>query len=706
MNFENTTGPGGYPGCTSAYDVNGSSGPVPNDSGGQWIIASSTNPDVSVSPTGTLRYIYDAANTNRGADDWFFLQGLQLTGGTKYRLKFFYKASNGPAFIEKLEVKYGASAAPVAMTELLWENNNINSKTADPWDSARVDFTPAATGVYYIGLHAKSDPDQAFLFLDDVSVRASPVVDAGIPSIVQTLPTCPTTNFVMTANVVNYNLTPLNLTTYPITVTANITGAATSTLTTTVNTGTIAPGDTLKVPLPAFTFNAGLHNITFTVSNPNDSENGNDSYLLPAFVNPTPIAAVFTPAAPQSCAQITTQFSAPPPAPVDLPAVNSGTVSVVIPDNTPAGAKHSLTITGIPAGAQVTAVKVKLNIFHGWVSDMIINLKAPNGKVLNLFNKKGGSGQDLLDMVISSASTTAIPATGAPYTGTYKPDAAPNVGPTGYVANTTVPTDLNGNGAWTLALMDNDLLIGGTLNSWSLEVSYGFPHPVVTWAPVSGLFTDAAGTVPYVAGTNAYSVYANPASETTYTVTSTAAGCSNSSTVTVKPLVAFVNNWPAKICLSDESIALNATPAGGTWSGIGVTGNTFAPVLTAVGSYPLTYRYTNPSGCTVTASVTAKVEDCPERVRLLRDDALILFPNPNNGNFSIRINSVLYNNLTMRVYTTSGLLVQNRQLTNLAYGRVIPIDLTVLPAGSYMVHFYYSGGTRTSDKTFPVIISK
>ena len=102
----------------------------------------------------------------------------------------------------------------------------------------------------------------------------------------------------------------------------------------------------------------------------------------------------------------------------------------------------------------------------------------------------------------------------------------------------------------------------------------------------------------------------------------------------------------------------------------------------------------------------AKVEDCPERIRLLRDDAVILYPNPNNGQFNIRINSVLYNNLIIRVYTNSGLLVHNRKLTGLAYGRVVPIDLTNLPGGAYMVHFYYEGGNRTSDKVFPVIIGK
>ncbi|MCG2614550.1 GEVED domain-containing protein [Terrimonas sp. NA20] len=707
VNFENATAPVGYPSCTSIFDANGSSGPVPNTTGGQYIIAAGTSPDTYVSPTRTLRYIYDAANTARGADDWFFLQGLQLTGGTKYRLKFYYKASNGPVFIEQLEVKYGTSAHPSAMTQAVWQNNNINTAVATPWDSARIDITPAATGVYYFGFHAKSAEDQGFLYLDDISVRLSPVVDAGIPSIKETLPTCPANNFVMTAKVVNYNLTPLNLATYPITVTAEITGAATNTLTATVNTGTIAPGDTLQVPLPAFNFAAGLHNILFKVTNPNDSENANDSYATSIYVNPTPVAAIFTPAAPQNCAQITTQFAAAPPASVEMPAVTTGAITVAVPDNLATGVTNSLNVTGIPAGAQVTGVRVVLNVNHTWISDLTINLRAPNGRVLNLINAKGGGGVNFVNTTISSASTTPIPASGAPYTNTYRPDAIANVGPTGMLSNAAAFSDLFnvGNGTWTLGLRDRVSGDAGTLVSWSIIVTYGFPHPTVTWSPATGLFTDAAGTVPYVAGTNAYALYANPATEVTYTVTSSAAGCSSSSTVTVKPLNVLAN-WPAKICLSDEQVQLSATPSGGTWSGTGVSGNVFIPAATAVGSYPLTYRYTNAAGCVSTTRVVAKVEDCPERVRLLRDDAVILYPNPTRGQLNIRINSVLYNNLNMRVYTTSGLLVHNRTLTNLSFGRVVPVDLTMLPAGSYMVQFYYDGGVRTSDKTFPVIITK
>jgi hypothetical protein len=161
-----------------------------------------------------------------------------------------------------------------------------------------------------------------------------------------------------------------------------------------------------------------------------------------------------------------------------------------------------------------------------------------------------------------------------------------------------------------------------------------------------------------------------------------------------------------RICLSDGPIALSGSPVGGSWSGIGVSGFNFVPAATAVGTYTLTYTFTNSFGCTATSNIVAKVEDCPERIRLLRDNAVILYPNPNNGNFNIRINSVLYNYLGMSVYSTSGQLLKTQTFGGLSYGRVIPIDLTFLPSGTYMVKFFYDDGIRTSEKTFPVVIGR
>jgi subtilisin-like proprotein convertase family protein len=181
---------------------------------------------------------------------------------------------------------------------------------------------------------------------------------------------------------------------------------------------------------------------------------------------------------------------------------------------------------------------------------------------------------------------------------------------------------------------------------------------------------------------------------------------SNAVTLTVNGLTAVTATdlWNRRICLSDTLVPLVGTPVGGSWSGIGVSGFNFIPGATAVGTYTLTYSYTNAAGCTSTDTTKAVVSDCPERIRLLRDDAVILYPNPNSGQFFIRMNSVLYNYLTMKVYTASGQVVNTQEWKGLVYGRVVPVNITHLPSAIYMVRFIYDDGIRTSEKTFRVVV--
>ncbi len=182
---------------------------------------------------------------------------------------------------------------------------------------------------------------------------------------------------------------------------------------------------------------------------------------------------------------------------------------------------------------------------------------------------------------------------------------------------------------------------------------------------------------------------------------------SSNATLTVNaPTPVTVTALPSSICLSDTLVKLNATPVGGSWSGLGVSGFNFIPTSTAVGSFTLTYTYVNSVGCTSTGTVVANVKDCPERIRLLDENGVRIFPNPNNGHFNIRVNSVLYNRLGMRVYTPAGQLVRTETFNGLVFGRVIPVDLSSLPSGTYMVKIFYDDGVRTSENTFPVVINR
>ncbi len=184
---------------------------------------------------------------------------------------------------------------------------------------------------------------------------------------------------------------------------------------------------------------------------------------------------------------------------------------------------------------------------------------------------------------------------------------------------------------------------------------------------------------------------------------------SDPATLTVStPVAITLGDLPSRICLSDTLVSLAdiGLPTGGIWSGTGVrSGTNFFPDSTAVGTYTLTYSLTNSSGCTAKATVLAVVEDCQDRIIRLRDDAVILWPNPNDGHFFIRIHSTLYNYLGIRIYSSTGQLIKIQNLTGLVYGQVLPMDISYLPGGVYMVEFYYDDGIRTSQKTFKVVVS-
>ncbi len=96
-----------------------------------------------------------------------------------------------------------------------------------------------------------------------------------------------------------------------------------------------------------------------------------------------------------------------------------------------------------------------------------------------------------------------------------------------------------------------------------------------TWSPVTHLYTNAAYTIPYTAGTATNTVYVYPTGITsptviTYTATATAGACSNTATtvVSVNPAPG-ITSGALNLC-TGISTTLTNSAAGGTW----VSGNT------------------------------------------------------------------------------------------------------------------------------------
>ncbi len=244
-----------------------------------------------------------------------------------------------------------------------------------------------------------------------------------------------------------------------------------------------------------------------------------------------------------------------------------------------------------------------------------------------------------------------------------------------------------------------------TIYQWQVSTDGG-----TTW---TNLLTPDAFT-PTITITGATIAQNNNRYRVIVTNTCAQATTSAAAILTVNPLpTVTAGALPARICISDSLVALSGSPVGGSWSGIGVSGFNFVPPATSIGSYTLTYRFTNTLGCTSSATVVATVQECLERSRLLTNDALVVYPNPNSGRFFVRINSTLYNYIGMKVYNAQGQLLNGKAVNDalvspvfggLVYGRVIPINLTHLPAGIYMVKFYYDGGVGTAEKGFKVVI--
>jgi subtilisin-like proprotein convertase family protein len=245
-----------------------------------------------------------------------------------------------------------------------------------------------------------------------------------------------------------------------------------------------------------------------------------------------PIVAVVAPASAVICQGVIqklsiSNISSPVPGSA---VVNSAVLNLNVLDNNPAGVNTSLTIPALPVGAVVVGVRVKLNVTSTWVGDLNVNLKAPNGQILNLShnlsttNGNAGGGGSFVNTVIGTAFTTPLHTATSPdntHTGNYKADAGtitvagitPNI--TGFVPTTALwnPLFTTPSGIWTIAMAD--IFPGAdvtTFQNWSLTIDYllGAPATGVYSGPAGTIFTDATATTAYTAGTPINTVYVKP----------------------------------------------------------------------------------------------------------------------------------------------------------------------------------------------------
>lgn len=141
--------------------------------------------------------------------------------------------------------------------------------------------------------------------------------------------------------------------------------------------------------------------------------------------------------------------------------------NVVIPDSQPQkySSTTSLAITGhntvvstlsVPSGMTIGHLQVQLNISYPDDGDLNIQLIAPNGTVIPLVARRGGTGANFTNTVLDDSANVTIAYGKPPFTGWFKPE-----------ERLQVVDGLSSGGVWKLSIQD----VGshsGTLLNWSL----------------------------------------------------------------------------------------------------------------------------------------------------------------------------------------------------------------------------------------------
>jgi len=212
----------------------------------------------------------------------------------------------------------------------------------------------------------------------------------------------------------------------------------------------------------------------------------------------------------------------------------------------------------------------------------------------------------------------------------------------------------------------------------------------------ANLTATGATTYSWSTGATSASIAVTPTALTVYTITGTTGSCTNVKTATVSVnalptlTLASSSNTACTASTGGVNLTLTGSPSGGVYSGPGVVGTTFS-TQTIAGTYTATYSYTNATtGCSNTINTSIIVSVCTGvSVMNVLDGELSVYPNPNNGLFTIQANFeenfdvTVYNNIGQVVKQNQGLKGNNQ------------IDMIGFASGIYNIVVNVNGNYKT-----------
>lgn len=244
----------------------------------------------------------------------------------------------------------------------------------------------------------------------------------------------------------------------------------------------------------------------------------------------------------------------------------------------------------------------------------------------------------------------------------------------GNFTNCTFTVTINVSPTVSFTLADDQVCEGDPL----VNLSSGSPAGGIFSGPgITGSSFD-----PGTAGAGSHTI--------TYTFTN-GSGCSGTATdimtVHAAPVVSFTVNDDLA-CIYHTGYAISGgAPAGGSYSGLGVSGGVFTPGNAGLGNHVITYSVTDANSCTGSATDIIQVSACTGIEELASGTLMKVFPNPSNGIFTIEFAQALTDAYNLEIYNTVGQIVHVQSVS----GEVSVIDLSNLERGIYFLQLEFNG---------------
>lgn len=151
-------------------------------------------------------------------------------------------------------------------------------------------------------------------------------------------------------------------------------------------------------------------------------------------------------------------------------------------------------------------------------------------------------------------------------------------------------------------------------------------------------------------------------------------------------------------CPNNKVVCLNATPfaltggipAGGIYSGPGVSSGIFNPTVAGTGVHEITYTFSSVNGFTQTCKFEILVDLCTYIDELTANFNVVLFPNPAQNEVNIRVENHSEQRFQINLYDNRGKLkyASSMQINTGSYN----LNTSFLTPGIYFVEIVFSKG--------------